>query len=744
MNSTKTSCNNKKTSAFPYFAYTLKSSWQQCVIIAIVFVLAMLVPAIIFLNKTGLSAKTSVYKNELDMLAMIGFCVSVFSGFFTGMCALSYVNNKQNINLRHSFPIKREFIFLSDALSGIIVFAVPQCVAFVATYLVIAPGAADKSLIFGKYFAMYILSFCVFLYIYSTSLLASGLTGTGSGKFFMILIILGLPALFYLGIIVNFRIAILNLVTSYYEKTRVITTLAPLYGVLVSLIDDSGSAQLLSSAFFTLPYTAVSTAVALILHKFRKTEATGNTVIWKPAFAITKYLLIFTFTTLTIDIFGGNIYSGIMRHNIGDIMFGTVFGLVIGFIVVNCIMYRSPKALFRGAKGFAWFAALTLAFVFVVPCNVFGFVGKNYSVQSLKSVTVTSDSGEYVLTGEDKNLLNDLIEAAKSNEEVKSISVPELYSDNPESVLYTKFDNYYGYYKNNVVYDYGDTEVVENIVRDEIWITVKVVQKPYFGLPLAVSYSVPNTSIFFEKLKNTKEYKSGHAVAEWLDVSQVKWYSVTLGDSYAHGRLGNSVGESETVENNMNQNSWDGPLGYVQYRPDGGTSSDVVMSLAKVIGECTRDNIVNSSSALVGTIMFDYTDGSGETKNISVPVYLDSIGLINSCEEFIETVTAGELVGHKYTSSEDYAKEYFSQFDCAVIVNTETGEVREISISDVIEMADSYVEISSSSYNSAEYTNYIDCGYMIIVSDGSQCRDFLFREDSVNTDKLAKLFENGR
>lgn len=744
MNSTKTSCSKKKTSTFPYFIYTLKSSWQQCAIITIVFVLAMLVPAIIFMNKTGLSAKVSVYKNELDLLAVIGFCVSVFSGFFTGMCALSYVNNKQNINLRHSFPIKREFLFLSDSLSGIIVFAVPQCVAFISTYLVIGSGVSDKSLICGKYFAMYVLSLCVFLYIYSTSLLAAGLTGTGSGKFFMILIILGLPALLYLGIIVNFRIAILNLVTSYYENTKVLTALAPIYGVLVSLLDDRGSAQLLSSALFTLPYTAVSATAALILHKYRRTEATGNTVIWKPAFVITKYLLIFTLTTVTIDVFGGNMYSGIVKHNVGDIMFGAVFGLVIGFIAVNCIMYRSPKALFRGAKGFACFAAITLVFVFVVPCNIFGFIGKNYPIKSLKSVTVSSDSGEYVLTGENKKLLEDVIEAAKNGAEVNSVIVPELYSEDPDSVLYSKFYSYYSPYSKNAIYDCGDTEVIENVIRDGAFLNVIIIQKPYFGIPLALSYSIPNDSEFFKKLHRTEEYISNHAAAEWLDVSLVKWYSVTLGDSYVRGRFGNPGSNNVGAEVNMNPNSWDGILGYVQYGDGGGTSADVASALAKVISECTRDNVANSSSPLVGIIELSYIDRSGETKSISVPVYLDSLALINACTELVETAAEGKRVTPEYSSPEDYTKKYFSQFDHAMILNTETGEAREINISDAVELADCYVEISNNGYNAAEYVQYTDCGYIIIVSDGTDCCDFLFRQDRVNKEKLAKLFENGR
>lgn len=366
MNSTKR-FSRKDYSSAPYFRYYMKHNIYQLALFLVITALTMVVPCIIEMGKRR------AWSNAFDITdyGVIGFVLSGFMGLFCGMTALSYVNNKQNITLMHSFPLKRTSLFFCETPSGVLYYLISITAGFASLLMLsgIGNATADKKMLLAQYLA----SVALFLLIHSAALLAGGLSGTGVIRFLMTAMVLFFPVMLYGLIVFTFNVGNSAIDSDYYMSKTVVSLLCPSYTLLDVFINGETIRDVLTAIPKTLPYTALHYVGAILLHKYRRTEDTGKTIIWKPVFVIVKYAVIFAGALLGIIVFGSSLFMG----NTGsqDKVFGAVIGLVTSFILVNSVMYRSIRSLFKGLKPFIAMSVCTLVFTLLVPINAFNFIG---------------------------------------------------------------------------------------------------------------------------------------------------------------------------------------------------------------------------------------------------------------------------------------------------------------------------------------------------------------------------------
>ncbi|MGN1410107.1 MAG: hypothetical protein ACI4XJ_08015, partial [Eubacteriales bacterium] len=286
MNSTKTSC-HKEYSASPYFSYNLRHNVHQLAIYIVIVILAMILPCVIEVSRQPMIRPNYSYDNLLITIGGIGFVLSGLMGLFSGMSALSYVNDKQNVTCLHSFPLKRTSIFMCEAPAGFIYYIISIAVGFVSAYAITSiPGLHDKNTVLS-YLCIILGSVFLYLLVNSAALLAAGLTGTGVARFLMTALILFFPITLYALIISDINVGFNALNCEYYLSMQATYILCPIIRLVTRITSESTDYIIyVFDSLRVLPYIAVYYAGAFLLHKYRRTEATGKTIIWKPVFTV--------------------------------------------------------------------------------------------------------------------------------------------------------------------------------------------------------------------------------------------------------------------------------------------------------------------------------------------------------------------------------------------------------------------------------------------------------------------------
>lgn len=735
MNSTKTSC-RKKYSASPYFSYNLRHNWHQLAIYIVVVILAMILPCVIEVSRQPMKRPDYRYDELILTIGAIGFLLSGLMGLFSGMSALSYVNNKQSVTCLHSFPLKRTSIFLCEAPAGFIYYAVSMALGFASAYAITSiPGLHYKNTAL-TYLCIILCSVFCYLLVNSATLLSAGLTGTGVARFLMTALILFLPIILYALIISAVNVGFKDLNCGYYLSSQITYILCPAARLLLQITD--GAEEYMGYVFaclIILPYIAVYYAGAFLLHKYRRTEATGKTIIWKPIFIITKYVVIFSAALLGILIFGSGLFTG--SHSTLDIAFGAVIGLVMSYIVANSILYRSTRSMFKDFKQFLVMALAVIVFALIVPANAFGWIGGMYSESNTKSIVLNLDGAEVEFN--DNSIVSETekyIDHEIYGDDSEIIKTPEMWSKNDDDYLREYFASYIkSDYEESEYYGDEYTEAATNTVisyRDS-YKYVEVVQKPKFGIPLAFNIYLPNSSVIWEKILLSKEYIQHKNVSEWLDRDNFYEMELMLGDSQVNANID---GFSSYMDNKT-------------YTEESYSTENRVLIaeknrlMNKIIDNCIFNEDEIRNSPIVGYIVIYYKQENDINNSVSYPISVGQLDLLNSAAELIASIKNEAFT--PYSSADKYYTDALRNCCAAVMVDTETGEARHIGMNEIIAHANETVSFNSIYGRGAfaEYAPVEDVGYIFITSDeDGNYSEIIFRRGAADHDELEELFNS--
>ncbi len=779
MNTTKTSY--PKYNSKPFFGYTVKHNWQQLAFYLILVFLTMILPCILRLDDLGVTSFVDdAYENILRDIGYIGFFVSAFMGVFSGMVALSYVNSKQNINLRHSLPLKRSAIFLTEALSGAIYYVASAAVGFLIPLFVTKAAAGNNPLDIPGYFMIILMSVLAFLYTYSVTLFAAGLTGTAIVRLLLAGVIMLLPAVLYLMIVysVDMAFSSLRLFDSYYCNGRIIGILAPGYRLILTVLEgrDYDTWQTVLIVIKSVVAIAVGFTGAFFLHKYRKTEATGTTIIWKPVFAATKYILIFSAGLLGYTVFGsGELFGG--GKSTADGLFGVTIGLVLAFIVINCIMYRSARAMFKGLKPFAVIAVLTILFVFVVPLNMFGIFDKLYSVTNTREITVSSGNISITFDGSEEcmsldELVGSLEECTSTHESAGVDVVDGIYSDTDQEYLAEKFPEYIlpamtdeellklaeEYGLKYVYHADGTVEIIEDIDVLQYYYSdfginyvggvassyngnrsLTVIQYPKFGIPLAIHVTVPTDGEVWEAIRESDEFKEAHDLTK-IEADKIKTIELRLGYDYSEISLIKDMISYCDYTNYYKNDSVEKILSP--------SDSALVRELAAGLCEICDYNLgEKADSPMIGMVDVYYIGESGYQEVSEFPIFAGDIELVSEVERIFALIRMEEP--QNFTSADEVYDDYLSLYTDAIMINTETGNARKIDIEEVADISGFFTAITSDRmdvYYHLDYTDTENVGYVVVVKNTAseyECTGTLyFREGAVDKAELDVIFDS--
>ena len=369
---------------------------------------------------------TQAYYNVLS------YGVPVISIVYAVLCAMAvwnYLYNARSVGLMHTLPIRREGLFVTNVLSGLVMMAIPYAVTGVLIVLV--------SLLYGGFEPVGVL--VTILGVAGESIFFFGLATFCAfivGNVFMLPALYGL--LNFLAVLTDFTVNLLAQgfcfgIYSSYSGT--VEWLSPVVYLMQQIYADcTYEQQLASSGPYGQQYeTSVLTGVKLVngwliavyaavgvvlmvlawlMYRRRRSESAGDVVAvgWmKPVF---RYgLAVFS------AILGGRLLYALFWESFQNGLYFTVLPMILCMIVGGAVGYYAASMLlaktlrvFRSTwKGMLAVALGCIALCAAMKFDVFGVVRRVPAADSVKQVNLyAADSNYYLTPGQDDALIEEV------------------------------------------------------------------------------------------------------------------------------------------------------------------------------------------------------------------------------------------------------------------------------------------------------------------------------------------------
>ena len=345
--------------------------------------------------------------NEIvDNIASMNGMVEFFSSIVAAVCVFSYLHHKRGSSFFRSLPIDSDGLFLSSYLSGLLLYLLPWVAVTVVTTPLIASLVPSTPALWTYYLGS--MCFRLVLYLVSYTLGVYAMIFCGRAVF-AVLVTLTLHVLFPF---------LENLLRTFLEPC--------LYGIPVDL--DPISEPLAPFLYLIgelllyepkLPwlymgiYSATSLVLiypALLLHRRRKEECVGQTLVFPFLYGIAQYLLTFVLGFILLGLVALPTIFIDLIDGIRILGFGYLFLCpIVAFFLVRMLLLRSRKVFQKKAFLHCGLFLLVVAVVFVAfNMDLFHIVRRLPQAEKVQEVCLSLDDMDYV--SQDPEVIRDLIE----------------------------------------------------------------------------------------------------------------------------------------------------------------------------------------------------------------------------------------------------------------------------------------------------------------------------------------------
>ena len=748
MNSTKAT--SVKYSVRPFFGFILRQNWQHLALYTILALLVMFVPCLLSFAEGipdfhGFDTGEDYIRNMMWDLNKIAVVLSAGIGILAGMSAVGYVNSKSHVGCWHSFPVSRTKMYLIETGTRAIYYAIAILIGFVSAHILAGVffgfGISGMA---GILFTGLLQAASCFLIVYSVTLLAGGLCGTAPMRFIMLCIISFLPVALYALTVYLFSDGMsvynANLYESYYFDTSYMQVIClPYRAVLFTGLEETYPALM---CLWLLPEAALYYIGGLLLHKYRKSEASGTTIIWKPVFAAVKYVILFTCGLLGMFMIGSNYVTG--NGGVMRAILGTFIGLIVAFMVMNAILYKSSRAMFRGIRPFIACAAVTLAFVFLIPLNITGLVGKDYSPSMVKRLEV----GSFGLEFTDREDIEALMHLMQDEERVQLPSQTSyLVSEGNEEYLEKWFESASN--PANWEDEYLKERGLEPSQNYITWSdSIRVIEYPKFGIPFAKMIQIDRNSEFWRTIRLSEEYYETYDISG-LDPENVFEIEISIGEEslymYHADRFNGPIAIEYDTMGNATEEYFTATLGEneisVHYMEESWNAPASAVLTSCVLPEGYPDQ------PIVGQVRVGYLTEDNEHRSQYYPIYADNCDLINETNRMAAQARKNYGIEGKdsvtVNTPEDVIAMLIPDDTRSVLVNYETSEAKVLEADELRALLlDAVCVNRDRRYESRSNTRASTVPYGIYISRGQESShiEIRFRDGAATEEELAGVF----
>ena len=365
----------------------------------------LLVPRIVEESRYWLPKPTALYPRRLllPIITNAGPMLAAFFGIAAAMLLFSYLYHHRSAGFFHALPVRREGLFLTNYISGLLFLVVPLVVVAIFT------GLAELWVGNGFDFpSLFLLVFCVGMmgfFFYSFAVFCAMFTGH----------ILALPAFYgilnaLVAVVVYLLDSLANLYLFGYVTNPDLYDVAQWFTPLAKLMsdlsyDDEYHIVGLFPIFVYAFFGVVFAVLALIAYRRRRIESAGDVVAVPWVRPIFKYGVSLC-AALTL---GTGLWTLFFSFNGGKMQLALCVLLcgAVGYFIAEMLLSKSFRVFKKSWKGCV-LALVLIGMGCAVPgLDLTGYQSRVPSVQSVVSVSVTSPSYPYDALGYNKYTFTD-------------------------------------------------------------------------------------------------------------------------------------------------------------------------------------------------------------------------------------------------------------------------------------------------------------------------------------------------
>lgn len=357
-------------------------------------VLLFILPLQIILRYTGEVNENGMYTEKLKTLFEVAGSLQ-FLFMFTVPVVLAiflfrYIQTKSAADYIHSLPISRGVLFWQNVLLGIVSLVLPVIISAIVLFLIKDSVNVDDLYTLKLILRWAIDTIILNIFVFSGAVFAGMFTGMSilQGAFIYILFIL--PAALIQFFIMNVKFYWYGFATTYYSGKNV-QDLVPFIHIIDLL--DSGKESYLSLVIYAI-VACVLCFIAFIAYRKRSLEIATHAI----AFKWLKPIFIYGLTTCSLLLWG--MYFGEMKDSFKWLIFGYVFGSLLGYILGHMILAKTWRV-FDKWKGYILFVAIAIVIGIGLKVDVFGYSTYLPNQENIQSVYFGKDG--YSLTDNSKS-----------------------------------------------------------------------------------------------------------------------------------------------------------------------------------------------------------------------------------------------------------------------------------------------------------------------------------------------------
>ena len=284
-------------------------------------------------------------------------------GIYFGVVTMHYMMRRRSAQFWHALPQRRETLYFSSLISALLSAALGALVNLLVLLVLFSVYSLFTAAVMRLFLLLLFKNVVYFLASYAVTVFAGSFSGSSVVQVLMSLIVQFYPLAAFCGIAMLRDMYAVYYDLQYYMSERILPWLSPA-AYAASHYYDGISALSLVCAFLAIAALLLGAAV---IYRRRAMENAEKTIVFKRLGTIVKYMILFVIT----------VYAGLFFYAITDStgLFWTIFGFgsgaLLGFMLLNTILYKTPKAMFRGFRGLAVFVLVFALYFIVFGADVF-------------------------------------------------------------------------------------------------------------------------------------------------------------------------------------------------------------------------------------------------------------------------------------------------------------------------------------------------------------------------------------
>lgn len=385
----------------------IKQDFRQHGWISIVYFLSLIftVP----LGLLQLASRENIIFSDYDTYIKINTEIQVFLYFLIPVAAalllFRYIQNESSVDMVHSLPIRRETLYISHIISGLILLIIPIILTVIITFFVTNSIEGFKGILtVSDLLAWTGLISLLTCMMFAFPVAVGFITGMTTVQAILTYVFLFLPLGMVALVSYNLSYLLFGFTPIFIEERYMY--LSP----FIRFIENWGESEPYSILELVIysGLTILSFVLGLVLYRFRQLEKATEVITFSFMKPIFKYGV--TFCSM---ILGGSYFSASGTLNWNWIIFGYITGALIGYTAAEMILQKTWRILhFRFFTGFVVYSIVFIGILFSIKTDLFNYetklprmdqieevyFGESYHLQELKrnNVNPYSDSKLYI------------------------------------------------------------------------------------------------------------------------------------------------------------------------------------------------------------------------------------------------------------------------------------------------------------------------------------------------------------